>query len=91
LRFLLDVFDEAGDMQPVGQRVRKIGEERQQVAVSCCLHFAERQQRDTVHLGFWVMAKPVNANQGSIVIDSKVGHGTQIMVVWGDKGVEELL
>jgi|GEM_PF-4288452 len=62
---------------PVGQRVMKIGE--------------ERQQWDTVHLGFWVMAKPVNTNQGSIVIDSKVGHGTQSMVVWGDKGVEELL
>ncbi|MGB2909940.1 MAG: hypothetical protein WBB55_05110 [Anaerolineales bacterium] len=91
MRFLLDVFDEAGDIRP--RRPARDENWRRTPAGSGLLlpFFAERQQWNTVHLGFWVMAKPVNTNQGSIVIDSKVGHGTQSMVVWGDKGVEELL
>ncbi len=48
--FFLDVFDEPGDVQPVGQRVMEIDEQREQVAISCRLHLAERHERDAVHL-----------------------------------------
>ncbi|MEA3439707.1 MAG: GAF domain-containing protein [Chloroflexota bacterium] len=42
-------------------------------------------------LGLGIMRDRVKDIGAALEIDSKVGHGTQIVVVWGDKGVEELL
>ncbi|MGB2909928.1 MAG: GAF domain-containing protein [Anaerolineales bacterium] len=42
-------------------------------------------------LGLTIMRERAEAIGAALDIDSKVGHGTQVVVVWGDKGVEELL
>ena len=42
-------------------------------------------------LGLGIMRERVKAIGAEIDIDSKVDHGTQVVVVWGTNGVEELL
>ncbi len=42
-------------------------------------------------LGLGIMRDRVKAIGATLDIDSKVGHGTQIVVVWGGTVMEELL